>query len=509
MRLKALGIFLFAFLVFAYHGFHTGFWCDEINWFTYSGGTFAETLHALKTESGPHGPLDLILISLLGKFLIPLGLHPHIAMRVFPVFCAAVLACLPYLGGTFSRREKFLWAFFCALSVPLSAMAVTARPIASMILFSGSSFFLCREILLSDGKPLKLDLFLLVLFILQFISGLGHPYTIFGTVILIGVTALSLMGRSKVGHNLPAIRMYGLSLAVAFLSVGMRFVWFYFIKVQKTYGTTGDSLTASLADRLVKFPWYNTLDEAIRTLSAQNSALKVTVVIFCFGLLTMARKDRKEFWLCLIWFFSFLIFPVVLDSAYGYFFAPRQVLGALPVWIWVNIRAVSYLADLGWQKTGPAFFRLALLPLIVFAWFGLLRPYRHFLMNEPLYTDIPRYRLHEVLFKKSSDIKVLVLSSCHLGAVQLYRSRASFDDYFRKYVSGEHPAPQAQSTVLEWTSNAATCSGFMPEKPDNPELLKDILPENLLIIAPVHLPKIPASLAIYPCITEVASACQR
>lgn len=465
----------------------SGFWCDEFCWIRYSMGSMVQTIANVKNEPGPMGPLDLTLISIFAKNMLRGGFDPHIAFRFQTIFFITLSGFIIFGSSFVTRSEKWAWVLWSATNSAMNAMAINTRPYAGMIFFSSCALFAAIELIRSNRSGPSG--FFWVLMALCLAGSLAHPYIIFTTALLLFLLPWSSFSK----------RYKVLITSVLLASIAIKFVWFVGFR---TVPQQPFSL-AVFFERVLQHAWRAQLNEGLHALASPGSPLKVLGLFYVVGLI-FAIRERK------LWAFSLvaiiggsLIVPILLNLRYGYFFAPRQLLIALPFLGWLTVLSLSAAANRGQKVWLPVFF--------VFFIVGVFFPLRHWIRNVPPYVDIPRYKMHEYLNSDSfgAGKMVIVLSLCHLEAARLYSSPQIFSQFFANYAENRFRLVAEPARIVLWSQKGNSCAGEISAEPTDLTLAQNIqkFPERYVVLAPFNV-TVPSLLRHLPCRTETNVACQ-
>lgn len=470
---------------------NTGLWCDEFNWLQMSQLSARYTFESMRRESGPMGPLDLLLISENAKFLMRLGVNPHAAARFQTILFAVCTALLPFGSKLIRKSEKWIWFFLVAMSSAVCTVALTARPNAGLVFFSACALFIAVDLIRRSSKQ-RADLgwrFWGLLGLLV-VGGLSHPYIALPTVCLIPLAWFSSLSSQ---NKIKVISLIGLALAV-------KFVWFIFLRnAPLGYQPLSNS---EFLKNIRTASWRQFFDETLHGFAGSGAPLKITLLFFLFGAFLGVRENRKFLFIPILFVLGAAV-PLLMNIRHNYFFAPRQTLTALPFWMW------GVVSTLSWLTNAKSFAKPLVLGL--FCIFGVFVPFRHWISNKPPFFDIPRYKMHRWLDKVASEPnhKVIVLSFCHVGVAHLYASRVQNQNFFEDYAFNRKLRLPKSERLIPWTSNSISCSGLIPENPDDRNLLGQIRnhPSNFFVLAPYNV-RIPKSLQGLPCKTEIDEPCR-
>jgi hypothetical protein len=488
-----VGLLIAVMAIAAFRGFFafkTSFWCDEICWIFRTSGTYSQTLHMFRTNEGPLGPFDISLIYFWSKFLILLGVDPHLALRFQTILFSLLAGLVPFVLPSLRKTERWAWFIWCALSTPMSAVALNARPYAGLVFFSVCGLFAAVEIARSKGKP---SLGLWALLAVFSLAGLSHPYVVFftgGNLLL-----LFLVARGKMKQSLKL----AIPLLLSFM---FSFAWFKFLRAPV------DAVQISWQEffrGVAHTNWRELVSDSIHMWASPGSSLKIIFPFFVLGMIALYRKGEKLLCLFLITAMTLGLFvPLLLNIKFNYFYASRQTLAAYPIWGWSIVSAAVLL----WENRSFVAARYATLGALLIL--GGIVPLKHWVSNEGPFVDLPRYRLRDFLPKHTEykNRELIVTSSCQTGPASLYLSDENFRSYFEKFRRNEFTDVPVVSGVIVWTNDSRSCSGLTIEKPSDPDLVEKIQknPKRYVVFAP-YRNRVPKALQALPCIDETGRTC--
>jgi hypothetical protein len=483
-----------------YYAYGASLWCDEIIWILFGSKNLSHLIHSVRNEYGPLGPFEPFIIALFGKPLIRMGVQGDLAVRVGPGLLASLPILTLLLSKTLSSAEKRIYGFLLALSVPFLAAAITARHPASLLFFSTVSLLAVVEWLRSRENLIHVPILLWFAAIALVPGGLAYPYTLGYSLALFCVGVVTAI-RYKSRH-------WYLYTAAILAGIFIKLIWFKVIRTN---------------DQLVALPWSYTLDINnhnpgylkelwLFALGGPYASFKVGPFLFLLGIMARWRVSAREVFVLLTIMFVMLCVPYLTSHHYRYSYSPRQALGATPIWLYFQVCGIYSLWWLAKDIQSKLWLRLGSAVLIgIFIVLCVAKPLWHFNRNEPPFTDMPRYDLSWINGVSEGDA-IVVLSACQEGSMAMYRNAAITKQTYDHYGHSRGvTAPYADSQRHQyiWTRDVISCSGKIPDEPDDKTLLGRLEQygwDRVHVLSPANY-IVPTSLRKAHCRTETNKPC--
>ena len=483
-----IAVFAAIILLRCYLAYSSSFWCDELGWILPNSGSVSNMVKFVLTEPGPLGFLEPVTVHFISKLFLFLGFHPHLALRVEPIFISLMTSFLPFFLDSATKKEKVLWLLWSLFSVPISWASLNFRPNGGLIFFAACLMFASLNFFRSNQSLSKKSW---ALYLIGLTGVLYHPYVFFPLVASLFTILFSR----------PCNTMKRKIIAMHFITIIVMCVWYFYLRSPVGYGEW--SWTDFFA-HLRNASWVQVAAETVRSLISLGVSFKIALPFYIIGFLFLWRESRQFVIYVLLSTMLSILGPFVLSLKYKYFFVPRQALAALPCIGWALVYCMNELWAMRKQ------FALLILPILLAAIFVVLVPFVKWALRIPPYFDVPHYRIEQAL--NASPLKlarrIIVLSSCHVGSVNLYFNKLEFENFFEKYKRNQVAQIMRSDHILQWTIDDISCSGVIPELTDNNEikLLLKANSKDIALIAPEGV-KVPKSVRLLPCRTETNKMC--